>query len=143
WTDAFSYTLTDPQGAVSAVVRVELSIPQDFAAWSAVTPGAGGSAVSNADGDLADDLLEFALGGRPDDGKDAGAMELSVEGGVSLRVRRPAGLAGLSYHAETSGDLAGWSGMEVSAVEADGEGFEWLRFDALEGREGLSADGGF
>ncbi len=143
WSDSFAYTLTDPQGAVSAVAWVELSIPQDFAAWSAVMPGAGGSAASNADGDLFDDLLEFALGGAPDNGADADALQLSLEGGVALKVRRPSGLSGLTYLAETSGDLAGWEEMEATGIEPHGEGFELLTFNSLGDRAGLSADGGF
>ena len=143
-TDSFRYTVTDPQGATSAAATVSLSIPFDFTAWAASTPGAGNLPSSNADGDLYPDLLEFALGQSPASGgfADGDPISLTVDSGdVSLRIRRPSGLAGLTYEVLTSPDLVSWTVAGSPIVSADGNA-EILKFQ-LENQPGISANGGF
>ena len=145
-SDSFIYTLTDPQGATSAPATVQLSIPYDFAAWSAQTAGATGNPASNNDGDLSADLLEFALGGLPDNGSTPEAASVTIDASgsdVSITVRRPAGLSGVSYAIETSPDLGNWSDAGAPALVAAGGGVETLRLSSLQSRPGLSADAGF
>lgn len=145
-SDSFTYTVTDPESSVSNAAVVALSIPFDFAAWSASTPGAGQNVGSNEDGDLYVDLLEFALGASPQSGvfPDGDPITLLENGGsVSLRVRRPAGLSRLTYAVLTSPDLETWTEAGQPVVSPDGAGFEALEFRSLEQRPGLSADRGF
>lgn len=144
-SDSFRYTVTDPQGATSAPATVALSIPFDFPAWSASTPGAGAGPVSNGDGDLYPDLLEFALGQSPASGGFAGGdpISLAVESGdVSLRIRRPSGLSGLTYQVLTSPDLLTWTVAGAPIISADGDDAEVLKFP-LENQPGISVNGGF
>lgn len=139
-TDSFTYTVTDPQGAKSNVATVNLTIPFDFAAWRASTPGAGSGASSNGDGDLYPDLLEFALGGLPNTGASpaAGAVSLVENNGqVSLVVNRPTGLSGITYEVETSANLASWQTAPA------GTGTTSLVFANLQNQPGLTADAGF
>jgi mono/diheme cytochrome c family protein len=143
--DSFRYTVTDPQGATSAPATVNLEIPFDFAAWSASTPGAGGAPVSNSDGDLYSDLLEFSLGQSPASGgfAEGDPIALSSENGeVSLRIKRPRGLAGLVYEVLTSPDLVAWTLAGAPAVSSAGSDIEVLKFD-LQNQPGVSADAGF
>lgn len=141
-TDSFTYTVTDPQGATSNVATVNLSIPFDFAAWKAVTPGAGGNVTSNQDGDLYPDLLEFALGGLPGDGASpaAGSVVLQENNGqVSIVVTRAPELSGITYEVETSSDLQAWQ----AAPAGTASGLQILTFSNLQSRPGVSADAGF
>ncbi len=137
--DSFQYTLTDPHGETSAPATVALFMPYDFAAWAAETPGADGNPASNGDGDLFPDLLEFALGGDPASGADAGGIEIEADGNdISLVLRRPEGRDGVSYAIETSADLASWN--DAGELLPAGEVF---RLDGLQHQPGLSADHGF
>jgi uncharacterized repeat protein (TIGR03806 family) len=144
--DSFTYTLTDPQGATSAPATVTLNIPFDFTAWSAMTPGAGGTATSNQDGDLYPDLLEFALGGSPASGAFPNGEPVSLHensGVFSLAVKRPTALSGLTYQVLTSPDLVNWSVGPNPVVSPGPAGFEILTFGALEQAPGLSPDHGY
>ncbi len=145
-TDSFSYTVTDPQGAKSNVSTVSLSIPFDFNAWRVATSGSGVGPSSNGDGDLAPDLLEFALGGLPNDGATPAADSLNVTesgGEISVTIKRPVGLAGLTYELETSANLATWQAAPAGTTGAAISGFETLTFTNLQNQPGLSADSGF
>ncbi|MBX3743607.1 MAG: PQQ-dependent sugar dehydrogenase [Akkermansiaceae bacterium] len=145
-SDSFTYTVTDPEGVASNTATVTLSIPFDFAAWAASTPGAGGSAASNGDGDLYPDLLEFALGGSPQSGAFAAGEPLALveqSGAVSFTVRRPVGLSGVRHEVFTSPDLVTWTLAGTPVISPDGSGYEKLAFQGLEGRPGLTADRGF
>ena len=144
--DSFTYTVTDPQGATSPPATVSLTIPFDFTAWSASTPGAGGSASSNNDGDLYPDLLEFALGGSPASGSFPDGDPVSLvenSGAYSVTVKRPAGLSGLTYQLLTSPDLVNWTARPAPAISAASGGFETLTFGSLEQASGLTSDRGF
>ncbi len=144
-TDSFTYTLTDPHGLASAPATVTLSIPYDFAAWAEETPGAG-APESNADGDLFPDLLEFALGGLPGSGASpaSNAVEIEADGNdISVVIRRPAGLSGVSYVIETSPDLTNWHDAgSPELVEETGD-LEILRLESLQSLPGLSLEEGF
>lgn len=140
-TDSFSYRVTDPQGARSNIATVNLTIPFDFSAWSASTPGAGGNPGANADGDLSSDLMEFALGGVPNSGASPSgqSVRLLENGGqISLVVTRPGDRSGLTYEVETSSDLINWQLAPAPVVG----GPETLVFENLQTRPGLSADVG-
>ncbi len=140
-TDAFSYTVTDPQGARSNVATVTLTIPFDFSAWSASVPGAGTNPAANADGDLATDLMEFALGGIPNSGASPAAQSIRLvenNGRVSLVVTRPPDRSGLTYEVETSPDLVNW---QLAPAPVAG-GTDTLVFGDLQTRPDLSADAG-
>lgn len=144
--DSFTYTVTDPQGAKSNIATVALTIPFDFAAWRASTPGSGTGSASNGDGDLLPDLLEFALGGLPADGASPtrDALILSENSGqITLTVKRPTGLSGLTYEVETSADLANWSTAPAGTAGAAAGGFENLTFSNLQNQPGLTVDAGF
>lgn len=142
WRDSFSYTVTDPQGRTSAPARVDLTIPQDFAAWTTVTPGASGAAAADLDGDELPELLEFALGLVPDRGDNlAGRLQLVVTPELALQLKRPVALAGLGYVVETSPDRITWTPMSPTSVAA-GEP-ETLTFASLGSRPGVSPDAGF
>lgn len=139
-SDSFTYAVTDPQGAKSNVATVNLTIPFDFAAWRASTPGAGTGASSNGDGDLFPDLMEFALGGLPNSGATPASTAISLvenNGQVSLAVNRPTGLSGITYEVETSANLATWQ------IAPAGTGTTPLVFANLQNQPGLSADAGF
>lgn len=113
----------------------------EFAGWAEITPGADGQPLSNADGDLAPDLLEFALGGLPNDGASPASNALSLEelnGNIALVVQRPAGLKGLTYEALTSPDLISWT-PAPPAIAGTGT----LRFENLQTQPGISPDAGF
>lgn len=145
-TDSFTYSVTDPQGALSNVATVNLTISRDFSSWLASTPGAGGGATSNGDGDLMPDLMEYALGGSPGDGASplADAVRLSEIGGqVSVTVKRPPGLSDLTYELETCADLASWRTAPAGTVGAGTGGSETLTFGNLQNLPGVSANGGF
>lgn len=145
-SDSFTYTITDPQGNVSDPATVNLTIPYDFAIWAAQTPGATGNPSSNSDGDLSPDLMEYALGGLPDSGVSPAPDSIGIEANgadITLVIRRPAGLGGVTYAVETSPDLADWQDAGAPALTASANGMETLRLSALQNRPGLSADAGF
>ena len=140
-TDSFSYRVADPQGALSNVATVDLTIVLDFATWKALTPGAGSGPTSNGDGDLMPDLLEYALGGLPGDGASpaADSLVLTESGGlISITVKRPTGRPDLTYELETSVDLTTW---QTAPAGTQGNGS--LVFTNLQNRPGLSGDTGF
>lgn len=141
-SDSFSYRVTDPQGASSAVTTVHLSVPFDFAAWVSVNPDAGGSPSSNNDGDLYPDLLEFALGGVPGSGHSPApdSIVIGENGGeVTLVIKRPGDLSGITYRVETSSDLATWH----PGASGTPRGTDELVFENLQNAQGVSADAGF
>jgi len=140
-SDTFRYSVTDPQGARSNIATVTLTIPFDFTAWSASTPGAGANPAANADGDLSADLMEFALGGMPNSGSSPAAQSVRLvenNGQVSLVVTRPSDLSGLTYEVETSPDLVNWQVAPAPVTSGPG----MLIFESLQTRPGLSADAG-
>lgn len=140
-TDSFHYRVTDPQGARSNIAMVNLTIPFDFSAWSACTPGAGGNPDANADGDLSSDLMEFALGGIPNSGASPAVQSVRLlenDGQVSLMVTRPSDRSGLTYEVETSHDLVNWQ-LAPAPMSSDPN---TLVFENLQARPGLSADAG-
>jgi uncharacterized repeat protein (TIGR03806 family) len=144
--DSFTYTITDPQGAVSSPATVTVNIPLDYPAWKSTTPGAGTGGGSNGDGDFFPDLLEFALGGSPIDGASPGPNELSLitpGGAPVLRVVVPAGLSGVTLIAEASGDLINWKPAPAPVVVSLGNGKEEWTFPNLATVEGVSLDRGF
>jgi YVTN family beta-propeller protein len=117
-----------------------------FTGWAEVTPGATGQPLSNADGDLLNDLMEFALGGSPTDGAspEASSVRLDEQNGmIALVVNRPAGLKGLTYEALTSSDLLTWNLAPAAVLQPAIGGVETLRFENLQSLPGLSADRGF
>lgn len=145
-TDSFAYTLTDPYGATSAPATVSITIPYDFAAWSAETPGTDGSPGSNGDGDLSTDLMEFALGGAPDDGASParGNVWIEADGGdVAILCKRPEGLSGLSYVVEAGPAPGSLSEVGELVVDSSDGGIETLKLDGLSSLPGLTADAGF
>ncbi|MCK5920908.1 MAG: hypothetical protein KAG66_08195, partial [Methylococcales bacterium] len=88
-----------------------------YAAWLDVYPGLGVSTnmTDNPDGDLLDNLYEYALGGDPTDGSDVGnrsTYQTSEDGGTNYLVYVYAELTdnisanrGLTYFLETTTDL--------------------------------------
>lgn len=144
--DSFMYRLTDPQGAVSSPARVSISIPLDYPAWKATTPGAGNGGGANGDGDQFPDLLEFALGGSPMDGASPGPNELNLitQGGIPvLRAIIPSGLSGTTVSAEASGDLLHWKPAPAPVLVPLGNGKVELTFPDLSTVEGVSQERGF
>jgi DNA-binding beta-propeller fold protein YncE len=126
-----------------APVRAPESVKR-YAGWRDLTPGAG-APDENGDGDLAENLLEFALGGLPGSGAtpSGGQVRLGFEGGgVSLVVEHPAGLHGITYQALVSPDLVTWTEVNASTTVVAG-GMVVRTFPDLDEVPGLSPDEGF
>lgn len=117
-----------------------------FAGWAEVTPGTDGNPESNADGDAFPDLLEFALGGLPDNAAvpaaDAVVFEKST-GRFELKVRHPAGLRGLKWEVLTSGNLSTWNLAPAPVVESVESGRETLKFENLQNQPGITESAGY
>ena len=118
-----------------------------FAGWAEVTPGTNGNPLSNADGDDYPDLLEFALGGLPDNPSSPSADAIVIEkspGSFNLHVKRPAGLNGLTWEVLTSGDLHTWIPAPAVPVMEPGEnGMEVLHFEDLQNQPGITESAGY
>ncbi len=113
-----SISVTDGYSTVSDNFIWDVNAPSPFLAWQTATPGAGTTPQANGDGDLFDDVLEYALGGDPASGASPGVADaLEIAGtGVSFSVRRPSGLGGVTWSVETSTDLATWTPRPQSPV---------------------------
>ncbi|MDA0813920.1 MAG: FG-GAP-like repeat-containing protein, partial [Verrucomicrobia bacterium] len=117
-----------------------------WAQWQQYTPGAGATPASNGDGDLFDDLMEFAMGSDPNQG--AGVTEglqLNVAGNSVLATfTRPVNLIGVSWILERSPDLSQWSNVSVDpSVTSAGAGKERVAYSGLQHQSGLSASEGY
>lgn len=103
--------------------------PVTLGDWRAATPGAGTEPASNWDGDLWDDLMEFAIGADPARStpvtlntpvRRAGLrLEVQSSGAVDAVLWRPVGLQGISYVLETSTDLVTWTAASAPVVIDD------------------------
>jgi len=117
-----------------------------FAGWAEVTPGTDGNPQSNADGDAFPDLLEFALGGLPDNAASPSADVIALTksaGRFEFTVKRPSGLRGLKWEVLTSGNLSTWNLAPVPMVEPAEPGREILRFGNLQNQPGISETSGY
>ena len=118
----------------------------DWAQWQQFTPGAGNAPSSNTDGDVFDDLMEFALGSRPDRG--AGAAEgLRLNAStvsIAASFDRPVNLSGVTWTLQRSANMENWSNVAlVPSVTLASGGFERLSYSGLQGEPGLSLDEGY
>jgi len=128
-----------------------LDVPTPFSSWQSNNgPGVGGDPSSNNDGDLFDDLCEYAFGsdpntgipvlldgsGAPIPGARAGLCVEAVDGVVIATYLRPIGLADVAYQLEGNADFtnaSGWSDVaDVPTVTDNGDGTETLTFTGLE-----------
>lgn len=114
--------------------------------WQQFTPGAGGTPASNTDGDVFDDLMEFALGSPPD--RAAGVTEgLQLEaaaGAVSAWFARPEGVRGVTWTLQKSLDMASWSDVtRPPRVTASAGGLLRVEHAELQAEPGLSPDEGY
>lgn len=113
-----------------------------FPQWQAVTAGAGAAPHDNRDGDLWDDIAEFALGSSPSSGVPSAAgnaaqragliLAANGNGGVDAMVWRPTGLSGINYELEMSADLASWSPLGTPAITGPINGGEILVWSAID-----------
>lgn len=130
-----------------AVIVLPVTLPD----WQAATTGAGSEPSSNWDGDLWDDLMEFAIGADParsapvtlsTPARRAGLrLEVKLSGEVDALLWRPTGLQGISYVLETSTDLVTWTAASAPAVIDDdvdnGELIGWTNING----SGMTATG--
>ena len=119
-------------------IPVLCNMPDTFVQWQTQNALNGSNAVhDNADGDLYDNLLEYALGLEAGSGVQATApFKLEVTAGKINAVfnRRPTGHLDVTYRLEGSTDLAAWSTVPlVPAVEAGANGMDTVRFADLAG----------
>ncbi len=122
----------------------ELSItaapnPNLFADWQSIAwPGISDPAIiaplADPEHDGCVNLIEYALGTDPTaagDGVLPGTVWRNVGGTeyLALEIRRPIGRTGITYSAEATGDLAGWSAaIQDGAPASNGDGTETLYF---------------
>ena len=139
------------------------SVPStSFPEWQADnSPNSGSTPGSNNDGDLYDDLTEFALGTDPASGdhaltanpnEDAGLrVNDSGSGGREASLTRPTNLSGVTYELEYGTSLTTWTPLDddnlpagvFRAVVNNGDGTETVTYTGLENLPGLSSDKGF
>ncbi len=144
-SDQFSYSVADMLGSRGDPARVTISLARTWQGWTAEHSAAGSSLAGNVDGDPWNNLLEFAFGSDPTQGTlgDSGLRLDTSAGTIDAVVKRPAGVAGLTYSLEVSPDLKQWASLENPVVTGLGDGTEELRFKALESSPGLSEARGF
>jgi hypothetical protein len=117
-----------------------------WAQWQQYTPGAGTAPASNEDGDIFDDLMEFAMGSDPNRGVGVTeGLQLNVAGNSVLATfTRPVNLSGVSWILERSPDLSQWSNVTgIPAVTSAGAGKERVAYSGLQHQSGLSASEGY
>ena len=125
--DAGNYTLvaTNSVGPVTSQVAVltVLPAPLAYGAWAAQWfAGAEGEAAADPDGDTLPNLVEYALGLRPDEPDPGpGALRLSALGAAgsgdwSVRYTRSRQATGIASVVETSTDLLSWSALAGTPV---------------------------
>ncbi|MEZ5327544.1 MAG: FG-GAP-like repeat-containing protein [Verrucomicrobiales bacterium] len=117
-----------------------------WAQWQQYTPGAGAAPSANGDGDIFDDLMEFAMGSDPNRGASADeGLQLNVsDNAVAATFTRPANLNGVSWILQRSPDLSQWSNVSVSpSITSVGAGVENVAYSGLQNESGLSANEGY
>ncbi|MFN0078819.1 MAG: TIGR02597 family protein [Prosthecobacter sp.] len=133
--------------------------PVNLNAWQFIQRfvGAGDTPHSNLDGDLYDDLLEFALGLAPTNGAPISFRHLAApavpqiteqgDGSVNFSFIRPVGLRDLTYNLEVTSSLldsASWTPSSQSpSILDNNDGTETVLFADVSSHPGTSADLGF
>lgn len=123
--------------ATAAALLAALPAPSfgqaaSFATWQAATPRAGDQPGDNWDGDLFDDLLEYALGSDPATGRPvraAGPAEFAglrlattPAGSVTASVWKPGTVSDVGYALERSTDLLDWYSVPGGSISPSGTG---------------------
>ena len=115
-------------------IPVLCNAPNTFVQWQKQNPGSN-AVNDNADGDMYDNLMEYALGLESTSGVTTSApFKLEVANGQVNAVfkRRSTGHLDITYRLEGSKDLATWSALPVvPAVEAGTTGTDTVRFTDL------------
>jgi hypothetical protein len=133
--------------------------PANWIAWQNLNPlGGQNNPNDNPDGDLSDNLLEFAFSRDPQSGvpeNTAGLQGFSLQqdpgGGFLTEVIRPIGLTGVGYTLEYTsapGPATAWTSNDditgiVPVVTSLGNGFESVHWENLESIPELSGGKGF
>ncbi|MEM7386415.1 MAG: SdrD B-like domain-containing protein, partial [Verrucomicrobiota bacterium] len=117
--------------------------PTSWNEWIAKSMGATGSPTGNADGDLYDDLMEYALCLHPGSGTQGGfCVEPDVDGSMCASFQRPVGVTGVTYTVEVSNALAASGWTDLAGVTPDvmdnGNGTETVIFCNLQEMAPLS-----
>ncbi len=113
--------------------------PAIFADWQGLTwPGVSDvniiGPLADADNDGVNNLTEYALGMNAASATTTGLptslwRTVSSTDYLSIQIRRPIALTGITYSAEVSGTLASWSAaVQDGAATANGDGTETLYF---------------
>lgn len=144
----FNLAAGDPRVINNNLPLVRVDAPT-FAYWTAATPGAGGSATANLDGDALADLLEYAFHTDPQNGV-VTTPRFGVEyHAPSQKFRaffrlRQAGLDDISVKVKVLANLAsspsGWVDATAPlSITANGDGSETHVLADLEAEAGFSA----
>ncbi len=99
--------------------------------------------VSNADGDLNADLMEFALGEDPKSGVTSGGLKWvrGEDGRHGARFRYPSRVADIAFEIETSRDLISWSAWIATPITTDdADAFRTVTYAALDGLLGTEGE---
>ena len=104
--------------------------PDTFSQWQQLHPGISNGALDNPDGDLASNLLEYALGTEAASGTDKRHfwLQSNAQGSVdAVLVRYATGHKDVVYALEGSNDLASWTSITTAPVTVQGvNGMETL-----------------
>lgn len=145
----------DTDGGAADVTRVTLEgegitgvdfhqalVEETFAEWQQKNPLSGSNAVhDNPDGDLYDNLLEYALGTAADEGQATKRFHLEADPGGridAVLVRSSTGHADVAYELESSAAGATWTQVDAAPVTTqNSDGTETLRFANVGGDHGF------
>jgi len=150
-TDGGGYTSSGGIFLDNIEVRITKSEPvlgPMFDAWALGYGLTNATTTGDPDGDLCNNLWEYAMGGNPTDGNDIGyipEIQTGTDGGTNwlyyiVPQNHAAALAGLTYNLQTRPDLASGSwasgGYETTGTDTDGFG---TGFDAVTNRVSTDA----
>ena len=131
--DPATTSVTVTNAPVKDLKFLQATCPDTFAIWqSQHTLGGDNAAGDNPDGDLASNLLEFALGTSPDSGAAQRKfwLEANTSGGIdAVLVRTTTGHLDVAYSIEGSSDLVNWAAESITPViRSNSDGTETVRY---------------
>ncbi|MGK0185766.1 MAG: putative repeat protein (TIGR03806 family) [Verrucomicrobiales bacterium] len=118
----------------------------DWDQWQQYTAGAGDAPTSNEDGDIFDDLMEFALGSDPNAGAEINeGLRLDLSSGtVTASYERPASVNGVAWMLQRSADLVQWHNVSATpGINSAEPGMNMVTYSGLQNETGLSLDEGY
>jgi len=133
--DADATAITVEGDPIVEVDFLQALSPDTFIQWQQLHAGAGNAATDNLDGDLASNLLEYALGTEAGSGADKRRfwLEANAMGSVDAVLARYAvGHKDVAYALEGSNDLASWTAIVAAPTTTSGtDGTETLRYAGI------------